>query len=233
MKTLVLLPALLCNEGLFSPQIAALKDRANIVVPDLSRDTDLAAAARRILSEIPAEKFCLCGISMGVYVAFEILRQASARVEALCLTDTNPFGETEQSSKNRAVMIARAQANGLESIVESSQFSVLAPENRDKPMIKELLPKMVFQTGLRGYVNEQKTIMSRPDSRDLLNKISCPTLVAGGALDALSTPAIMDDMARQIPNATRIVIPNSGHFPPLENPDAMTAALELLLSQSK
>ena len=45
MKTLVLLPALLCNEGLFSPQITALKDRANIVVPDLSRDTDLAAAS--------------------------------------------------------------------------------------------------------------------------------------------------------------------------------------------
>ena len=88
---------------------------------------------------------------------------------------------------------------------------------------------MVFQTGLRGYVNEQKTIMSRPDSRDLLNKIACPTLVVGGALDALSTPAIMDDMARQIPNAERIVIPNSGHFPPLENPDAMTAALERLL----
>lgn len=229
MKTLVLLPALLCNEGLFSPQITALKDRANIVVPDLSRDTTIAAAAQRILSEIPAEKFCLCGISMGGYVAFELMRQAPERIEALCLTDTNPFGETEQSSKNRAVMIARAQTDGLESIVESSQFSVLAPENRDKPLIKELLPKMVFETGLHGYVNEQKTIMSRPDSRDLLGKIACPTLVAGGELDKLSTPAIMDDMARQIPNAERIVIKNSGHFPPLENPDAMTEVLLRLL----
>ena len=229
MKTLVLLPALLCNEGLFSPQIAALKDRTNIVVPDLSRDTTIAAAAQRILSEIPAEKFCLCGISMGGYVAFELMRQAPERIEALCLTDTNPFGETEQSSKNRAVMIARAQTDGLESIVESSQFSVLAPENRDKPLIKELLPKMVFETGLHGYVNEQKTIMSRPDSRDLLKKIACPTLVAGGELDKLSTPAIMDDMARQIPNAERIVIKNSGHFPPLENPDAMTEVLLRLL----
>lgn len=229
MKTLVLLPALLCNEGLFSPQIAALKDRANIVIPDLSRDTTIAAAAQRILSEIPAEKFCLCGISMGGYVAFELMRQAPERIEALCLTDTNPFGETEQSSKNRAVMIARAQTDGLESIVESSQFSVLAPENRDKPLIKELLPKMVFETGLHGYVNEQKTIMSRPDSRDLLEKIACPTLVAGGELDKLSTPAIMDDMARQIPNAERIVIKNSGHFPPLENPDAMTEVLLRLL----
>lgn len=229
MKTLVLLPALLCNEGLFSPQIAALKDRANIIVPDLSRDTTIAAAAQRILSEIPAEKFCLCGISMGGYVAFELMRQAPERIEALCLTDTNPFGETEQSSKNRAVMIARAQTDGLESIVESSQFSVLAPENRDKLLIKELLPKMVFETGLHGYVNEQKTIMSRPDSRDLLEKIACPTLVAGGELDKLSTPAIMDDMARQIPNAERIVIKNSGHFPPLENPDAMTEVLLRLL----
>lgn len=229
MKTLVLLPALLCNEGLFSPQIAALKDRTNIVVPDLSRDTTIAAAAQRILSEIPAEKFCLCGISMGGYVAFELMRQAPERIEALCLTDTNPFGETEQSSKNRAVMIARAQTDGLEGIVESSQFSVLAPENRDKPLIKELLPKMVFETGLHGYVNEQKTIMSRPDSRDLLGKIACPTLVAGGELDKLSTPAIMDDMARQIPNAERIVIKNSGHFPPLENPDAMTEVLLRLL----
>lgn len=229
MKTLVLLPALLCNEGLFSPQIAALKDRTNIVVPDLSRDTTIAAAAQRILSEIPAEKFCLCGISMGGYVAFELMRQAPERIEALCLTDTNPFGETEQSSKNRAVMIARVQTDGLESIVESSQFSVLAPENRDKPLIKELLPKMVFETGLHGYVNEQKTIMSRPDSRDLLGKIACPTLVAGGELDKLSTPAIMDDMARQIPNAERIVIKNSGHFPPLETPDAMTEVLLWLL----
>lgn len=99
MKTLVLLPALLCNEGLFSPQIAALKDSAHIIVPDLSRDTTITAAAERILSEISAEKFCLCGISMGGYVAFELLRQSPDRIEALCLTDTNPFGETEQSSK--------------------------------------------------------------------------------------------------------------------------------------
>lgn len=230
MKTLVLLPALLCNEGLFSPQIAALKNRATVIVPDLSRDTTITAAAKRILSEIPAERLCLCGISMGGYVAFELMRQAPDRIEALCLTDTNPFGETEQSSKNRAAMIARAQNDGLESIVESSQFSVLAPENRNKPPIKKLLPKMVFETGLHGYVNEQKTIMSRPDSRDLLAKITCPTLVVGGELDKLSTPAIMDDMARQIPNAERIVIENSGHFPPLENPDAMTAALEKLLN---
>ncbi len=53
MKTpVVLLPALLCNAGLFIHQIKALENEADFFVPDLGLDTNVADAARRILSQI-------------------------------------------------------------------------------------------------------------------------------------------------------------------------------------
>jgi thioesterase domain-containing protein len=62
------------------------------VVADLTRDDSVGAMAARALAAVPPdEPFALAGLSMGGYVAFEVLRQAApGRVTRLALLDTSP-----------------------------------------------------------------------------------------------------------------------------------------------
>lgn len=221
MKTpVVLLPALLCTTELFSFQTKALKDLCDFHLPEAGTDTSVQSAARRILKEAP-ERFVLGGISMGGYVAFEILRQAPERVAGLILMDTNAKADAPQSREKRKAMIEKARTQGIRSVISPALLDIIAPANRTDKM-RTFLSRMAMTMGIEKYVNEQTLIMERPDSTALLSEIKCPVLVMGGESDALSSPEDMENLALKIPNAVHVVIKDSGHLPPLENPEAVT-----------
>lgn len=227
---LVLLPALLCNAGLFIHQIKALEETADIFVPDLGLDTDVRTTAARILSQAPRQ-FILGGISMGGYVAFEMLRQAPQRIAGLILMDTNAAADSPAAKQKRLEMIETAETGGIDAVIDAALLNIISPAHRDNDIIRHILVHMARSTGVQKYANEQKVIMSRPDSDGTLKKITCPALVLGGAQDALSPPDAMAKIAAAMPNAVHAVIADSGHLPPLENPSAVTGTFRAFLKQ--
>ncbi len=230
MKTsVVLLPALLCDATLFAHQIEALKNTYDFFVPEPGPDTDVAAAAKRILAQVP-ERFILGGISMGGYIAFEILRQAPERAAGVILMDTNERSDPPATKEKRLKMIEKAKENGIEAVISPALLDIILPENRNDAN-RHLLSQMASAIGIEKYINEQTLIMNRPDSSSLLSKISCPALIMGGEKDFLSPPEAMKGMAAQIPDGTHIIIKNSAHLPPIENPDAVTAAWRLFFQK--
>lgn len=232
MKTpVVLLPALLCNAGLFIHQIKAFEGSRDIFVPENGTHTDVVSAAGHILKQAP-DRFILGGISMGGYIAFEILRQAPERVAGLILMDTNARSDPPAAIEKRKKMINIAKENGIQSVISPALLDIILPENRTD-MTRHILTKMAVTTGVEKYVNEQTLIMNRPDSTDLLEKISCPVLVMGGGKDALSPPQAMDEIAERIPDSIHVIIENSGHLPPLENPAAVTSAWRMFFDSLK
>jgi len=231
MKTpVVLLPALLCNAGLFIHQIKALEDSCDFFVPETGLETDIGAAAQRILRQVP-DRFILGGISMGGYIAFEILRQAPERVAGVILMDTNARSDSPAAQENRKKMIEKVKKEGIEAVIEAALLDILLPVNRENDIIRHILVHMANTIGAKKYINQQTLIMNRPDSTNLLPKISCPTLIMGGDQDILSPPKTMDNIAAQIPESTHIIIENSGHLPPIENPAAVTSAWRLFFKQ--
>ena len=87
--TLVLLPGLLCDAALWSHQRTNLWGLVEIVIPDLSGGDDIAQLASSVLAVLP-DRFSLAGLSMGGYVALEILNQGPERIERLALIATSP-----------------------------------------------------------------------------------------------------------------------------------------------
>src|SRR5215475_11742083 len=90
---LLLVPGLLCSPRLFAPQVAALADVADIVVPDWRRAPlgvwdDWKSAAGWVLDQMPAQEFALAGLSLGGMLAVEIMQGAADRVTRLALMDT-------------------------------------------------------------------------------------------------------------------------------------------------
>ena len=96
--SLVLIPGLLCTGDLWRDQIDALDDIANITVADHTRDDTMPAIASRLLSEAP-ERFALAGLSMGGYIALEVMRQAPERVTHLAIMDSRAIADTPEEAK--------------------------------------------------------------------------------------------------------------------------------------
>ena len=78
---IVLVPGLTCSARLYADQIPALWRSGPVTVADHTRDDSMAAIARRILAAAPP-RFALAGLSMGGYIAFEIMRRAGAGRQA-------------------------------------------------------------------------------------------------------------------------------------------------------
>ena len=109
---LVLIPGLGCTGELYAPQRAAMSALAKPHIANHSGAASMADVARIILTSAPA-KFALCGLSMGGYVALEIMRQAPDRVTRLALLDTSAKPDTPERSTMRRGQVAQAEAQGL------------------------------------------------------------------------------------------------------------------------
>jgi pimeloyl-ACP methyl ester carboxylesterase len=60
--------------------------------------------------------------------------------------------------------------------------------------------------------------LNKSDTRELLWRITVPTLVIVGEKDIITPPAESRALSDGIPNSTLAVIENAGHFPMLEQP---------------
>lgn len=222
-EPLVLVPGLACTDQLFAPQRAALQP-VPVTVADHARDDTMADIARRLLKAAPP-RFALAGLSMGGYVALEVMRQAPERVARLALLDTQARADTEEAKRNRERLIALAE-NGRYAEVHAALWPRLVhPDRVDDGALESLVRGMAEATGPEAFIRQQRAIMGRADGRDLLPGIEVPTLVLVGAEDQITPPDLAREMAEAVEWASLVVVPGSGHLSTLERPEAVTAAL--------
>jgi pimeloyl-ACP methyl ester carboxylesterase len=184
----------------------------------------MAAMARRILAAA-LPRFALAGLSMGGYVAFEIMRQAASRVVKLALLDTGARGEAPERTGQRKPLMELARTGRFAEIFDS-QYPLLVHRSRHgDEALKATVRAMNEETGADAYLRQQKAIISRPDSRPGLAAIKCPTLVLVGDSDEPTPPELAREMAAAIPGAKLVVVPDCGHLSTIERPQAVTKAL--------
>jgi pimeloyl-ACP methyl ester carboxylesterase len=225
-KTPVLfLPGLLCDAQLWQPQIAGLGPSIEPWVADLRRDDSIAGMAERALAEAPFPKFALAGLSMGGYVAQQIMRQAPERVERLALLDTQARPETPEARERRLALMALAEKGDFMGVTDRL-LPLLVHGSRlsDAPLV-ELIKDMANNVGKDAFLRQQRAIMERPDSRDTLWKIRCPTLVLCGEHDLLTPRDRHEEISAAIRGSTLVVLPGCGHLSTLEKPLEVNRAL--------
>jgi pimeloyl-ACP methyl ester carboxylesterase len=220
----VLVPGLSCSARLYAEQIPALWRFGPVTVADHARDDTIAAIGRRILAAAPP-RFALAGLSMGGYIAFEIMRQAPERVAKLALLDTGARPETPQQTEARLPRIEMVKA-GRFAEMEDALFRLLVHRDRHgDAALKGIVHAMGEETGPQVFLRQTQAIMGRADSRPTLAAVACPTLVLVGDGDELTPPALAQEIASGIRGAKLVVIPDSGHLSTLERPQAVNRAL--------
>lgn len=225
---LVLLPGLLNDRRLFEHQIRALADIAEPSLGDLTGADSVADLARQVLASAPAERFALAGLSMGGYVAFEIMRQAPARVIGLALLDTTARPDTPEATENRHRLI-KLSATDFRAVTRALLPRLLHPAHQADSAMTGTVHTMADSVGRAAFVSQQTAIMNRPDSRPHLAQIRCPTLVLCGREDVITPVEIHTEMAAGIPAAMLEIIEACGHLSALEQPARVTAALRTWL----
>ncbi len=228
--TLVLVPGLLCTREVYAPQIEALADAVDIVVADHTRQSAMPAIAAAILEELP-ERFVLAGLSMGGYVALEIMRQQPERVQALALIDTNARADTPEQTEFRRTQIAQARREGIAPVIEQLIPRFVDESRHGEKDLLDTVRRMAADTGVDVFERQQNAIIGRVDSRPSLERISCPSVVIVGDRDKSSLPELSEEMAAGIPGAKLEVIAECGHLSTLERPAEVNAVLKRLLAE--
>jgi len=221
---IVLVPGLNCSARLYAEQIPALWRFGPVVVADHTRDDSVAAIAARILAAAPP-RFALVGLSMGGYIALEIMRQGAQRVAKLALLDTGARGDTPEQTERRHRQIELARGGRFAEIPELMFPLLVHRKHHGDVTLREVNRRMAEETGAKAFVRQQQAIMTRPDSRPGLAEIRCPTLVLVGEGDELTPPALAQEIAAGIPGARLVIVPDSGHLSTLEQPAAVNEAL--------
>ncbi len=222
---LILVPGLLCTARLWRDQLTALAELARPAVTTAQAEhASLAAIADAILEKAP-DRFQLAGLSFGGYVAFEILRRAPERVERLALLNTSARPDDTGHRALRQDQIRLAGEGRFLGMSDRLIRGFLHPDRlADRALVADV-KAMAAEIGGEGFVRQQTAILERPDSRPLLPRIACPTLVLTGREDARTPVELHEEMAAAIPDAELEVIERCGHLSPMERPAEVNMAL--------
>ncbi len=220
----ILVPGLNCSARLYAEQIPPLWRFGPVMVADHTRDASIAAIAGRILADAPP-LFALVGLSLGGYIAFEIMRQAPQRVAKLALLDTSARPDNAELTARRQTPMAQARAGRLIEVADESFVFFVHPSRHGDVTLRDVVRAMAEETGAEAFLRQQQAIIARPDSRPSLAAIRCSTLVLVGEQDKGTPPELAREIAAGIAGARLVVVPDCGHLSTLERPQAVTAAL--------
>jgi pimeloyl-ACP methyl ester carboxylesterase len=229
-------PTILLSHGysstcrMWDGQIAALKDRYQIIVWDMRghgesdypADQSLYSEAltvgdmRALLDTVGARKAIVAGLSLGGYMSLAFNTSHPDRVSALMLFDTGP-GFKKDEARTRWNETARARgaefdARGLAALNSSDEV------------------KLTRHRDAKGLAGAARGMLAQQNDRVIqsLDRITVPTLVLVGANDT-NYLAATDYMAAKIKGATKAVVPDAGHASNLHQPARFNRAVEAFL----
>jgi pimeloyl-ACP methyl ester carboxylesterase len=206
-----------------------------------SEKISIAGYARLVVGLFDAlgvEHAVLVGNSMGGFVAAEMAIRFPSRVERLVLVSA--AGLSIEGRRNESVLAVLRQLDRRLTRSMGPRMEALARHPRGRRLLFKLVahqpkrlsgPLMAEQIRTpTGFADAVDALTDYP-IRDRLGEIACPVLIVWGARDLLVPVADADLFERLIPDARKVVWPDTGHVAMLERPAAFNALLEAFLSE--
>jgi pimeloyl-ACP methyl ester carboxylesterase len=204
-EPIVLVPGLLLTARFYVEQLPALWRFGPVTIADHTRADRVATIAEQILATAPP-RFALAGLSMGGYLAFEIMRREPERVTRLALLDTSARPDTPEQTQARRALMEIAGAGRLDEVAEHLLPLFVHPDRLDDEPLCATVREMAQATGAEAFIRQETAIIGRTDSRPDLAAIRCPTLVVVGDSDALTPPDCAGEIASGIDGARLVTV---------------------------
>jgi pimeloyl-ACP methyl ester carboxylesterase len=174
---------------------------------------------------------------MGGMAAQVATLRAPERVAALVLMDTlsGPLPFVQRDDIEAAIAVVEERGiDGLAAVLADRQGALDSPAHlrlmAERPGYAEFNDRKFRDTAAAAYAGLLRAMFETSDRLDSLSSLSMPALVITGEQDRPIVKPSMA-MAEAIPNAELAVIPDAGHSPQFENPDAWWSALSSFLAR--
>lgn len=222
----------LTDERLYAAQVAALEADYEYAVFAFRDHDSLGGMAEELLANTPA-RFTLIGLSLGGYLAFEIIRRHLQRLERLVLMDTTAVADHPARRAGRLVDIAKVREGGIEALIPELPGRWLHPAHVQCAELTHLMSAMARSIGARGQFNQQTAMLSRPDSHADLERVRVPALLVCGREDPVTPVPDHEAMSARVPGARLEIIENCGHLSTIEQPEIVSRVLRRWLRETE
>ncbi|MFB9994743.1 alpha/beta fold hydrolase [Deinococcus oregonensis] len=231
--TVLLLHAYPFSAAQWEVQKAALEDAGFAVMAPhlpgfggtLGAMTSLPETARDLLATLPPEPVTVVGLSMGGYIAQELLTQAPERFARVVLADTTVRADPPEKAGDRREQADRVLRDGSSFLVEAARQEHLPPTfERIRPMME-----MASREGIAGAL---RAMAARPDYRETLQQLEVPLLALVGEGDTITPPERVREIA-ELGQGELKVLPGAGHLSNLDAPGAFNTALLAFLGEAR
>lgn len=227
-EPLVMIPGLMADARLFLPQMVRLgSDRACHICIATQGET-VEKMSEAIIAGLP-EKFALMGHGLGGDVALDVIRRVPDRVTRVILMATDPLSEPPQTAVERETRMVMARAGRL---VDAMAQEIPAAAVADSPWrdeIMDLVKDMALGLGEGVFLRQSRALQRRPDQQKTMRKVRLPALVIAGRQDPLVPLRRQEFTATLMPYGQFKIIEDAGHLAPLEQPEAVSDAVEAFL----
>ena len=220
-----MVPGMMCDERIFSPQIEALSQNLEVTIADISNFSSVRELASDVLKKAP-KKFSLLGHSMGGIVAMEIYSQEPNRIEKLILMDTNPKAELDEVKLKREPQIREVNKGKLLEVMRDEMKPNYLAESENKRSVLNVCMDMALTLGPDVFINQSRALQSRLDQQNTIQSINIPVLIMCGSEDKLCPVERHEMMHNMISDSDLKIINNAGHMPTLEQPRETTEVIK-------
>lgn len=211
-----------------------LRGAGTAPAPDAASEYSMRIYAEDVMALLDGEdvkRAVFCGLSMGGYIMFELVRRFPDRIAALVLCNTKATADSAEAKLGRDALAATARQRGARTVANEMVPKLLAAETRasQSDVVREVT-EMIARQPVSGIVGALRALRDRPDSTATLAEIRVPALVVAGDDDQIAPADGMKAMAGRIAGARFEMIRNAGHLTPLEQPHAFNAVLRSFLA---
>ncbi len=230
-RPVVLLHGAAGRGAVWRRQLDGLADVARLIAPDLPGHGDTAGpGCRRIdayaawvlalLDALGLGPVVLVGHSMGGAIALTVALQSPGRLAGLGLVAT---GARLRVLPRILELFGEGSSRGW-NLISSLSYSPRTPAGTVTDA-EQALRETAITVSFGDYqACDAFDVLAR------LGEVRVPTLVVAGADDRLTPPRYAEALAGRIPGARLVAVDAAGHFPMLEQPQAVDAALRAFLA---
>lgn len=186
----------------------------------------------QLVHHLGLRQFVLGGLSIGGMIGVHFALAHQDLLKGLIIADSSAARPYTPQLVNPEPYIQIAQSRGMAGLADHViSNKLLAPHLLDNPYaIKEYRDRMACNNVI-GYCSGMRALSRMRDRTAELGKITVPTLIIVGDLDApFIEPSKL--MHERIPGSKLVVIPGAGHLANIERPsefnEAMMAFLDTL-----
>ncbi|WP_417320259.1 alpha/beta fold hydrolase [Emcibacter sp.] len=224
--TLVLIPGLLSDDIVWKHAAEKLGNLLPVKIMDVSAGISLTRMAQDFLDQVPGDLY-VAGHSMGARIAIEMYRLAPERVKKLALVDTGIHPRKEGEEEKRQIRVNLAYNEGMEALAADWLPPMVHEDRHQDRDLMEALTAMVLRADPEQHERQIRALLDRPEAAQILQEVTCPTLLVVGRQDQWSPLDQHEEMLEKLQNtdARLVVIEDAGHFAPIERPEAVAEAL--------